>query len=117
VRIVLLLAVICSVWSTHFDGELGLRVGISWGMAHGQRTSAVRALQLELKKIIDEPVEGFQVNANDDNMFEWQVAIFGPPGTLYEGGYFKASAACFYELSDKKVKVAHTRLPSVGFRS
>jgi ubiquitin-conjugating enzyme E2 R len=60
-------------------------------MAQGQPTSAVRALQLELKKINDEPVEGFQVRlANDDNIFEWQVAIFGPPGTLYEGGYFKA---------------------------
>jgi len=62
-------------------------------MAHGQHTSAVRALQLELKKINDEPVEGFQVRlANDDNIFEWQVAIFGPPGTLYEGGYFKVTA-------------------------
>lgn len=39
----------------------------------------------------DEPVEGFTVRlANDDNLFEWEVAIFGPPGTLYEGGYFKA---------------------------
>jgi len=53
-------------------------------------TSAVRALQLELKKLHNEPVEGFQVRlVNDDNIFEWEVAIFGPPGTLYEGGYFK----------------------------
>lgn len=59
-------------------------------MAQGQPSSAVRALQLELKKLSDEPVEGFQVLANDENIFEWQVAIFGPPGTLYEGGYFKA---------------------------
>ena len=51
---------------------------------------AVKALQLELKKMKDEPVEGFQVNLqNDDNLFEWNVALFGPPGTLYEGGYFK----------------------------
>lgn len=26
---------------------------------------------------------------NDDSLFEWEVAIFGPPGTMYEGGYFK----------------------------
>lgn len=52
---------------------------------------AIRALQLELKKIHEEPVEGFRVSLpNEDNLFEWQVAIFGPPGTLYEGGYFKA---------------------------
>jgi len=69
-------------------------------MAHGQPTSAVRALQLELKKINDEPVEGFQVRlANDDNIFEWQVAIFGPPGTLYEGGYFKVTFAYFRGFS------------------
>ncbi|XP_074649740.1 ubiquitin-conjugating enzyme E2 R2-like [Tubulanus polymorphus] len=58
-------------------------------MAHNP-SSAVRALQLEYKKIRDEPVEGFRVEANDENLFEWDVAIFGPPRTLYEGGYFKA---------------------------
>ena len=59
-------------------------------MAQSHSSGAVRALQLELKKLNDEPVEGFQVKlVTDDNIFEWQVAIFGPPGTLYEGGYFK----------------------------
>lgn len=60
-------------------------------MAQSPTSSAVRALQLELKKIQEEPVEGFRVRlVNDDNIFEWEVAIFGPPGTLYEAGYFKA---------------------------
>ncbi|PAA73817.1 hypothetical protein BOX15_Mlig020434g1 [Macrostomum lignano] len=55
-------------------------------------SSAVRALQQELKSLNDEPVEGFKVKLKDeDNIFEWDVAIFGPPGTLYQGGYFKAS--------------------------
>ena len=63
-------------------------------------TSALRALQLEMKKIMDEPVEGFQVNVNDDNMFEWEVAIFGPPGTLYQGGYFKVATVYLCRLSD-----------------
>ena len=59
-------------------------------MAQSPTSSAVRALQLELRKIQEEPVEGFRVQlANDDNIFEWEVAIFGPPSTLYEGGYFK----------------------------
>lgn len=53
-------------------------------------TSALRALHAELMKIEREPVEGFIVKANDENLFEWEVAIFGPPGTLYQGGYFKA---------------------------
>ncbi len=54
--------------------------------------SALRALSLELKSFQDEPVEGFRVKlVNDDNIFEWEVAIFGPPRTLYEGGYFKVN--------------------------
>ncbi|XP_060063665.1 ubiquitin-conjugating enzyme E2 R2-like [Ylistrum balloti] len=60
-------------------------------MAQSPLGGAVKALQLELKKIKEEPVEGFRVNLiEDENLFEWEVAIFGPPGTLYEGGYFKA---------------------------
>lgn len=59
-------------------------------MAQSPTSGAVKALQLELKKIVSEPVEGFRVKLLDDeNLFEWEVAIFGPPGTLYEGGYFK----------------------------
>jgi ubiquitin-conjugating enzyme E2 R len=59
-------------------------------MAQSPIGGAVKALQLELKKIQEEPVEGFRVNLiNDENLFEWEVAIFGPPGTLYEAGYFK----------------------------
>lgn len=55
-------------------------------------SSAVRALALEYKSLQEEPVEGFRVKlCNDDNLFEWEVAIFGPPDTLYQGGYFKVS--------------------------
>lgn len=60
--------------------------------AKSAHLSAVRALQQELRSLNDEPVEGFKVKLkDDDNIFEWDVAIFGPPGTLYQGGYFKAS--------------------------
>jgi len=53
--------------------------------------AAIRALAKEYKSIQDEPVEGFRVKlVNDGNLFEWEVAIFGPPDTLYQGGYFKA---------------------------
>lgn len=58
-------------------------------------SSAVRALALEYKSLQEEPVEGFRVKLlNDDNLFEWEVAIFGPPDTLYQGGYFKVSFCC-----------------------
>ncbi|XP_076334733.1 ubiquitin-conjugating enzyme E2 R1-like isoform X1 [Tachypleus tridentatus] len=60
-------------------------------MAQQPTSSALRALALEFKSVQEEPVEGFRVKLiNEDNLFEWEVAIFGPPNTLYEGGYFKA---------------------------
>ena len=54
-------------------------------------SGSVRALQMELKSLQKEPVEGFRVSLREDtNLHEWEVALFGAPGTLYEGGYFKA---------------------------
>merc|ERR1712012_701872 len=53
--------------------------------------SALRALALEYKSLEDDPVEGFRVKlANEEDMFLWEGALFGPPDTLYQGGYFKA---------------------------
>lgn len=38
-------------------------------------SSALRALALEYKSLLDEPVEGFRVKlVNDDNLFEWSVS-------------------------------------------
>jgi len=55
-------------------------------------SSAVRALALELKNLSDDPLEGVQSRlVNEDNIFEWEVSLFGPPDTLYQGGYFKAN--------------------------
>ena len=52
--------------------------------------AAVRALQLEMKNITKDPVEGVLIELQDENnLFEWSVGVFGPPKTLYEGGYFK----------------------------
>lgn len=52
----------------------------------------MRALAMEYKSMEEEPVEGFRVKlVNDESLFEWEVAIFGPPDTLYQGGYFKVS--------------------------
>lgn len=46
---------------------------------------------MELKALHREPVEGFTVTVpNDADMYVWHVAIFGPPDTPYQGGYFKA---------------------------
>lgn len=59
-------------------------------------SAAVRALSLEYKSLLSDPVEGFRVKLiKDDNLFEWEVGLFGPPTTLYEGGYFKVSDRSF----------------------
>lgn len=59
-------------------------------MASIRTSSALRALAVEYKSLQEEPVEGFCVKlVNEDNLFEWEVAIFGPPDTLYMGGCFK----------------------------
>ncbi|XP_077903874.1 ubiquitin-conjugating enzyme E2 R2 isoform X3 [Ictidomys tridecemlineatus] len=62
-------------------------------MAQQQMTSSQKALMLELKSLQEEPVEGFRITLVDESdLYNWEVAIFGPPNTLYEGGYFKFSA-------------------------
>ncbi|VDO62815.1 unnamed protein product, partial [Onchocerca flexuosa] len=54
----------------------------------GSCAGAIRALTLELKGLQTSPVEGFTVTANEDNMFVWTVALYGPPGTLYQVNNF-----------------------------
>lgn len=73
-----------------------LRGGMTTSTAHyaASRTpnpASIRALQSEYAKLQKEPVEGFTVKlADDSNLYKWHVGIFGPPNTLYSGGYFKA---------------------------
>ena len=63
-------------------------------------TSASTSLQRlagELKSLQNEPVEGFTVTLPDeDNLYCWLVAIFGPPDTPYQGGYFKVNYLSHY---------------------
>ncbi|XP_064295859.1 ubiquitin-conjugating enzyme E2 R2-like isoform X2 [Phalacrocorax carbo] len=64
-------------------------------MAQQQMSSSQKALMLELKSLQEEPVEGFRITLVDESdLYNWEVAIFGPPNTLYEGGYFKNGDVC-----------------------
>ena len=59
--------------------------------ASNYASGTVRLLALELKNLQDNPFEGIQSRLfNENNIFEWEVALFGPPDTLYQGGYYKA---------------------------
>ena len=48
-------------------------------------------LQKQLKDLCRNPVDGFSAGLIDEtNIFEWSVTIMGPPGTLYQEGFFNA---------------------------
>ena len=55
--------------------------------------SSYNSLQLarELKNLKEDPLEGVKVKLiNEDNLFQWEVVLFGPPETLFKGAYIKA---------------------------
>ncbi|ORX91075.1 putative ubiquitin protein ligase [Basidiobolus meristosporus CBS 931.73] len=48
-------------------------------------------LRKQLRELTKHPVEGFSAGlVSDDNIYEWEIMILGPPDTLYEGGFFTA---------------------------
>lgn len=52
--------------------------------------TAAKVLCKEYRQLEKEPVEGFCIiKVDESDIYEWVVAIFGPPGTIYNGGYFK----------------------------
>ncbi|KAJ3309946.1 hypothetical protein HDV04_005515 [Boothiomyces sp. JEL0838] len=52
---------------------------------------AEKTLAKQFKELFTHPVPGFNVELKNDNIFEWQVGIIGPPDTIYQGGYFLAT--------------------------
>lgn len=54
--------------------------------------TAAKALAMELRGLQKEPLEGVVVKlaGESEDLFKWEVALFGPPDTIYTGGYFKA---------------------------
>ncbi|KAH9948491.1 ubiquitin-conjugating enzyme [Amylocystis lapponica] len=48
-------------------------------------------LRRQLAELTKKPVDGFSAGlADNDNLYEWEVMIIGPPDSIYEGGFFKA---------------------------
>eukprot|EP00211_Chloroparvula_japonica_P009429 CAMPEP_0119132320 /NCGR_PEP_ID=MMETSP1310-20130426/11777_1 /TAXON_ID=464262 /ORGANISM="Genus nov. species nov., Strain RCC2339" /LENGTH=168 /DNA_ID=CAMNT_0007122947 /DNA_START=69 /DNA_END=572 /DNA_ORIENTATION=- len=55
-------------------------------------SQAALLLAKQLRDLKKNPVEGFSAGLVDDSdLFEWQIMIIGPPDTMYEGGFFKAT--------------------------
>lgn len=85
--------------------------------ASGSAAGAIRALTLELKSLQTSPLEGFTVNPSESDIFVWTVAIFGPPGTLYQvilgfkvsferNFYLCQNPAKFYFVSNLRVDIS-----------
>ncbi|XP_075249236.1 ubiquitin-conjugating enzyme E2 R2-like [Convolutriloba macropyga] len=51
--------------------------------------AAAKRLTQEIADLRKQKTAGFIVDVDESNIFKWNVRIFGPPDTLYEGGYFK----------------------------
>jgi len=47
-------------------------------------------LRKQLKELQKNPSEIFSAGLQEDNIFNWEIMIVGPPETLYEGGFFRA---------------------------
>ena len=58
------------------------------------------------------PLEGFRIENSDESIYKWNVGIFGPPGTIYEGGYFKAriNFPMDYPYSPPQLRLAFKQL-------
>jgi len=50
-------------------------------------------LKNQLKELAKNPIEGFSVGLQDDNIYNWRVMMKGPANTLYDGGWFPCTLA------------------------
>lgn len=51
-------------------------------------SSVVRRLKKELVNFRESPLDGCLIEANDEDLFNWQATIRGPEDTPYKGGNF-----------------------------
>ncbi|POY72863.1 hypothetical protein BMF94_4118 [Rhodotorula taiwanensis] len=55
-------------------------------------SGAAVILTRQLQSLRKNPVDGFSAGlVDDDNIFEWEITIFGPPDSLYEGAFLRAT--------------------------
>ena len=62
----------------------------------GPSTYTTQLIKRQLTDLMKAPPEGISVGPKDDNLFLWEVLMVGPPGTLYEGGFFKATLKFYF---------------------
>jgi ubiquitin-protein ligase len=50
---------------------------------------AIKRLMSEYKQYINDPNPFYSIEPSEDDMFTWNVLLFGPSATIFEGGIFK----------------------------
>ena len=63
--------------------------------------SAIKRLQKEYRELTSKPYDEFSVALKEDNIYNWDVIIFGPSDTPYEGGMFKTEMEFPQEYPNK----------------
>jgi ubiquitin-conjugating enzyme E2 G1 len=51
---------------------------------------SIRRLQSELKEMTKDPNELFSVFPSENNFYQWNISMFGPTNTIFEGALIKA---------------------------
>ncbi|CCD73701.1 UBC core domain-containing protein [Caenorhabditis elegans] len=67
---------------------LNLGPGVSVPAAGTASSSAVRRLQKDYAKLMQDPVDGIKALPNEDNILEWHYCLRGSPDTPFYGGYY-----------------------------
>lgn len=50
---------------------------------------AIKRLHLEYKQYLNDPNSNYTVKPDINNLLIWDILLFGPPDTIFEGGIFK----------------------------
>ena len=53
-------------------------------------TFAKQTLMQQFRELSRHPPDNVSVGLHNDKLSEWEVMFFGPPNSLYEGGFFRA---------------------------
>ena len=76
----------------------------------------MKRLQSEYKQLLKEPNYLFSVAPNEKNFLHWDVLLFGPPDTLFEGGVFTGELVFTKDYPNKPPQFKFTQeLPHPNF--
>ncbi|KAL6767114.1 UBC10 [Auxenochlorella protothecoides x Auxenochlorella symbiontica] len=73
-------------------------------------TPARKRLMRDFKRLQQDPPEGVNASPRSDNIMNWRAVIFGPEGTVWDGGVFLLTLA-FSEDYPNKAPIVKFKTP------